>query len=106
MWVASLREKEKPEEELWKIKPRKTWLTTKDLNTKFVHLSTVIRWRRNAIEFLKNDRGERLSSRASVGEHIVAYFQNLFTTDSSVIPSDLEGLIPPHSPLVKNTGIC
>lgn len=103
--MASLCEEEKSEE-LWKIKSRKTWLTTKDLNTKFFHLSTVIRRRRNAIEFLKNDHEEWLSSRALVGEHIVAYFQNLFTTDSPVIPSDLEGLISPHSPLVENASIC
>lgn len=54
----ALQEELKREELLWKHKSRVTWLTTKDLNTKFFHLSTIIRRRRNAIEFLtQNGRG-------------------------------------------------
>lgn len=34
---------QKMEEDLWRQKSRTTWLTTRDLNTKFFHLLTVIR---------------------------------------------------------------
>lgn len=41
------------EEILWKSKCRDTWLTCKDLNTKYVHVSTLIKQRCNAIDFFK-----------------------------------------------------
>ena len=41
------------EEMLWRQKSRNLKLAATNLNTKFFHLSTIIR-RRNAIDFLKN----------------------------------------------------
>ncbi|KAF5442124.1 hypothetical protein F2P56_037171 [Juglans regia] len=41
------------EEILWKQKSRLTWLTSTDLNTKFYHLITTIRRRRNTIDSIK-----------------------------------------------------
>jgi hypothetical protein len=46
------------EEILWKSKSQETWLTCKDLNTKFFHLSTLIKRRWNAIDFLKLSFGD------------------------------------------------
>lgn len=37
---------------LWKSKSRETWLTCKDLNTEIFHISTLIRIRRNAVDFM------------------------------------------------------
>jgi hypothetical protein len=42
---------------LWKNKSRKTWLTCKDLNTRFFHTSTLIRRRRNVVDLLKTSPG-------------------------------------------------
>lgn len=85
----------KEEEELWKLKARATWLTTRDLNTRFFHLSTVIRQSRNAIEFLKTDSGAWLSSRLEIDNHIVDFFRSQYQCSNPVIPPDLEGLISP-----------
>ncbi|VVA23745.1 PREDICTED: Transposon TX1, partial [Prunus dulcis] len=41
----------------WLQKSRNTWLKEGDRNTKFFHLSTIIRRRRNKLEGLTNDAG-------------------------------------------------
>jgi uncharacterized protein YpmS len=45
------------EEILWRFKSKDTWLTCKDLNTKYFHASTIIRRRSNVVNFLKLDSG-------------------------------------------------
>jgi hypothetical protein len=49
------------EELLWKSKSRDTWLTCKDLNTIYFHISTLIKRRHNAIDFLKLSSGAWIS---------------------------------------------
>lgn len=78
--VAALCVEEKIEEEMWCVKSRKIWLTTRYLDTKFFHLSTMIRRHRNAIEFFKDGNGSWLSSRSLVRTHILDYFQSLFAS--------------------------
>jgi hypothetical protein len=48
---------------LWRSKFRDTWLTCKDLHTKYFHLSTLIKHRQNAIDFLKLNTGAWISDR-------------------------------------------
>lgn len=66
------------EEDLWHQKSRSTWLTTRDLNTKFFHLSTIIWRRRNSIESLKSAAGSWIHGRDEVGSYIVYHFQAVF----------------------------
>jgi hypothetical protein len=66
------------EEILWKNKSRETWLTCKDLNTKFFHTSTLIKRRRNAITTLKLPSGAWVSDRASIGSSFTNHFSSLF----------------------------
>lgn len=78
---SDLLEALKREECIWKQKSRITWLTTFDLNTRYFHLSTIIRQRRNSMEAMKNGKGMWLTGRYAIGEHIVDYFnsrQNLW----------------------------
>jgi hypothetical protein len=42
---------------LWKNKSRETWLTYKDLDTRFFHVFTIIKRRRTSIDFLKLPSG-------------------------------------------------
>ena len=42
---------------LWKQKSRELWLKEGDRNTKFFHLSTIIRRRRNNIDAIKSEEG-------------------------------------------------
>jgi len=72
------------EEILWKSKSWDTWLTCKDLNTKYFHLSTLVKRRRNAINFLKLPSGSWISDRRNIGNCFGNFFKELF---SSSLPS-------------------
>lgn len=94
------------EEQFWKLKSRKDWLTTTNLNIKHFHLSTLIRRHHNAIEFIKNDEGNWISSRNQIGDHILQYFQSMFSSTNPSLPDDLEGLIDPIITSDHNALLC
>jgi hypothetical protein len=76
------------EETLWRNKSRETWLTYKDLNTKFFHTSTIIKRRRNAIDFLKLSSGVWSSERQEIGNYFTSYFRNVFTSSILILDED------------------
>ena len=51
---------------LWKQKSREVWLKEGDKNSKFFHLSTIIRRRRNSIDAIRNDSGEWITNRREI----------------------------------------
>jgi hypothetical protein len=65
---------------LWKSKSREIWLTSKDLNTKFFHTSTLIKRRSNAVNFLKIGPRNWILDRATIGGSFVYHFSNLFSS--------------------------
>ncbi|KAK3037266.1 hypothetical protein RJ639_029678 [Escallonia herrerae] len=85
----------KREELLWYQKSRIRWRSEGDLNTKFFHLSTLVRRRRNTIDFIKNSDGAWISKREDIGNCLVINFQQLFLSSNPVFPEDLDGLISP-----------
>ncbi|KAK3041616.1 hypothetical protein RJ639_001426 [Escallonia herrerae] len=85
----------KKEESLWHKKSRVQWRTEGDLNTKFLHLCTLISRRRNAIDFIRNREDKWISSREEIGDCLISNFQNLFASSNPVFPADLQGLISP-----------
>lgn len=89
-----------------RLKSRNTWLTTRDINTKFFHISTIIRHRRNAIEFLKKEDGGWILTQEEIGDYITSYFSTLFQSNYNVIPADLEGLVSPQISQVENEALC
>lgn len=56
IWT-QLQEEMMREEMLWQQKSRITSLTTKDLNTRHFHLSTLIRRRKKPIDSIKSSMG-------------------------------------------------
>ncbi|KAK3035052.1 hypothetical protein RJ639_034842 [Escallonia herrerae] len=66
-----------------------------DLNTKFFHLSTIIRRRKNSIDLIKDKDGKWISSCEGIGICLTEHFQNLFQSSKTSFPADLEGLISP-----------
>lgn len=58
---------QKMEEDLCCQKSCSMWLTMRDLNTKFFHLSTIIRRRRNSIDSIKTVDGTWLHDRTAIG---------------------------------------
>ncbi|KAI5325859.1 hypothetical protein L3X38_034933 [Prunus dulcis] len=53
-------------------KSRIKWLQAGDRNTKFFHLSTIIRRRRNKIERLKNEHGEWVEEASAIKDLVVS----------------------------------
>jgi hypothetical protein len=94
------------EELLWKSKSREIWLSCKDLNTRFFHLSTLIRRRRNAIDFLKLSSGAWISDRASIGNCFTHHFSSLFSTASPIIADEMLDLFQPSISTEENSFIC
>ena len=66
------------EEIFWQQKSRNCWLKDGDKNTKFFHLSTIIRRRRNKIEGFKRDDGSWMEDIGELKAEAVRYFRNLF----------------------------
>jgi hypothetical protein len=83
------------EESLWRSKSRESWLTCKDLNTKYFHLSTLIRRRSNAVNFLKLDSGVWVSSRTEIGDTFAAHFTKIFTSSNPFIEPEMLNLFSP-----------
>ncbi|KAK3193218.1 hypothetical protein Dsin_024528 [Dipteronia sinensis] len=66
------------EEIFWKQKSRNCWLKEGDKNTKFFHLSTIIRMRRNKIQGFKKEDGRWIEEIEEMKKEVVGYFQQLF----------------------------
>ncbi|XP_024195608.1 uncharacterized protein LOC112198716 [Rosa chinensis] len=75
----------------WKQKSRDKWLQGGDRNTKFFHLTTLVRRRKNKIEGLFDSNGNWFTDSASMKNIAVDFFTNLF---SSPIAEDTRFIIP------------
>jgi hypothetical protein len=94
------------EESLWHSKSRETWLTCKDLNTKYFHTSTLIRKRSNAINFLKLDSCVWVSFRAEIGGNFISHFTNLFTSSNPQTENEMLDLFSPVITEEENVALC
>ena len=93
-------------ESFWKQKSREVWLKEGDKNSKFFHLSTIIRRRRNAIDAIKGDDGVWITNKAEIRNHIVSKFQSLYTFEPVSFPPDLDDLILPCITQSENADLC
>lgn len=66
------------EEIHWHQRSRVRWLQTGDKNSKFFHMSTIQRRKRNSIKKIKNCDGVWLEGREEVAQGFCDYFQHLF----------------------------
>jgi hypothetical protein len=80
------------EESLWRNKSREPWLTCKDLNKKFFHTSTIIKRRRNAIDFLRLPSGVWSSEQQEIGNCFTSHFQSVFNSSRPNLDEDLLSL--------------
>ncbi|XP_008227624.1 PREDICTED: uncharacterized protein LOC103327111 [Prunus mume] len=71
----------------WKQKSMINWLQGGDRNTKFFHLTTVIRSRRNKIERLKNSNGLLVKEAAGMKALAMEYFSGQFNQVQVVVPN-------------------
>ncbi|PKI46795.1 hypothetical protein CRG98_032792 [Punica granatum] len=91
--MADLEENLIKKDLIWRQKSRELWLKDGDRNTKFFHLSTVIRRRANQIAAIKDNNGEWSQDHVVFGEYFLRNFQDLFNTSNPAIPEDMEDLI-------------
>ena len=96
----------KHEESMWRSKSRETWLTCKDINTKYFHISTLIRRRSNAINFLKSNAGDWVSSRADIGGIFTDHFNHLFSPSNPLIEEEMLDLFGPVISIAENLSLC
>ena len=87
-------------------KSREVWLKEGDKNSKFFHLFTIIRRRRNSIDAVKNDFGEWITDRREIQKHFVEKFKTLFNEEEVEFPENLENLITPCITEEENMELC
>lgn len=71
------------EHEFWKLKSRIHWLNEGDANTKFYHMSTVHKRRKNKIFAFRDTVGNWIVDRHDLEDHVTSFFSNLYSTDLS-----------------------
>lgn len=69
------------EEVLWMQKSRVDWLRYDDRNIKKFHTSTLVRWRKNKVEFLQDRDGNWIEDAEILKNLAVGYFSNLFSIE-------------------------
>jgi hypothetical protein len=94
------------EESLRHNKSRETWLICRDLNTKFFHTSTIIKRRRNAIDFLRLPFGVWSSEQQEIGNCFTSHFQSIFNSSRPNLDEDLLSLFDNCISLEENASIC
>ena len=94
------------DEMVWKQKSRKIWLKEGDRNSKFFHLSMIIRRRRNSIDVVRNQSGLWITEKKEINEFFLENFKQVFTEEEVDFPADLENLIQPSIPNEENTEMC
>ena len=58
-------------------------------------MSTVIKRRRNSIDFIKDDEGHWICGRDNIGKCFEQFYKSLFSSSHPSIPNDLDDLISP-----------
>ncbi|XP_022562550.1 uncharacterized protein LOC111208096 [Brassica napus] len=69
------------EELIWFQKSREKWVAHGERNTKFFHMSTIIRRRRNRVEALKKDDNHWVTDANELEELAVNYFKRLYSLE-------------------------
>ncbi|KAF8093205.1 hypothetical protein N665_0388s0006, partial [Sinapis alba] len=78
------------EEVIWFQKLREKWVAHGDRNTKFFHMSTIIKRRRNRVDMLKNDANQWISDAQALEKLAVNYFKTLYSLEN--VDTNIKGL--------------
>ena len=74
-------------------KSRELWVKEGDHNSRFFHLSTIIRRRRNYISEIKLENGSWIRDREDIQRYFLDNFSSLYNTSHPQFPKNLESLI-------------
>jgi len=90
-------------ETFWFQKSRVNAIRDGDRNTKYFHISTIIRRRLNRIEALQHEDGHWITSSVEVQKHVVDFFSSLYTESTPHPQIDLPSGLFPQPPEDKLT---
>ena len=91
---------------MWRQKSRELWLKLWDKNSKFFHLSTIIRRKRNSIDAMRDENGSWITEGNSIKNTFLNYFKNLFQQSESDFPPHFEQLVLPCITEDENVELC
>ena len=90
----------------WKQKSREIWIREGNRNTRFFHLSTLIRRMRNYIQEIKLEDDSWINDREDIQKYFIENFKALYQTGSPNISKNLENLIEPCISNIENEELC
>ena len=82
-------------ETLWRQNSKELWLKLSDRNTKFFHLSTIIRRKRINIDAIRDEQGSWITKTESIRSLFSNSFKNIFKQEEVNFPLHLEHLVLP-----------
>ena len=82
------------ETRMWSQRSRVLWLKHGDSNSKFFHNKATQRFRKNSILGIEDKRGNWQEQPEAIGDTIVEYFAELFTTRNSIIEEGYLSFVP------------
>ena len=85
---------------------RELWVKEGDRNSRFFHLSTIIRKRRNCISEIKLDDGNWIRDRGEIQNYFLEKFSSLFSSSLPHFPENLKNLIEPCVTDQENSELC
>ena len=91
---------------LWHQKSRELWLKEGDKSTKFFHLSTIVRRRRNNIDAIRSEEEEWITDKGLIRHHFLDNFRHLFTAEEVNFPNHLEDLVSTVISKEDNSALC
>jgi hypothetical protein len=91
---------------MWRQKSRETWLKDGDRNSRYFHISAVVKRRHNSIDAIRGDDGIWIVNLSKIREFVVGNFKHLFTEEVTSCPVDLENLIHPCISESENAHLC
>ena len=92
-------------EVIWCQKSRELWLKLQDKNSKFFHLSTIIRRRGNHVNTIKKDDDSRIHDSSQIRELFRNNFMDLFKEEDICFPKHLEHLVLPSITKAENNSL-
>ena len=65
-------------ETLWRQKSRELWLKLREKNSKFFHLSTIVRRKRNSVNAIREGNGAWITEGNAIRKRFLEHFKDLF----------------------------
>ena len=87
------------EERMWNQRSKTEWLRYGDQNTKYFHCQVTGRNKKNFISGNENAQGEWIEGEEQIGEMLIRYYSNLFSTTN---PTELDSVLSGVEPRVSD----